>query len=240
MWKMNVIISKFIASFSITHSLPCLIWATRYLYVQQHMDCMGWIHTKYIHHHHFVCFFSLIHVKLSMMKIHKWKKGMWFGSIAIQLRGCWWAYQFFVARFAMSLSIIVLMSPQTTKPTSSHHGLFSLGLKSKSCTRCNRKWMDFSCILAQESTQCLLCQGLIRSSSNSQWIFPYSISKLYLKMISKDHSKSIFMTYQKYGFPMKKDKRKVKWSIPKILRNTKTSLSIPFQAAQIKANWIKK
>lgn len=39
------------------HSLPCLIWATRYLYVQQHMDCMGWIHTKYIHHHHFVCSF---------------------------------------------------------------------------------------------------------------------------------------------------------------------------------------
>lgn len=81
------------------HSLPCLIWATRYLYVQQHMDCMGWIHTKYIHHHHFVCFFSLIHVKLSMMKIHKWKKGMWFGSIAIQLRGCWVSLSIFFGSF---------------------------------------------------------------------------------------------------------------------------------------------
>lgn len=151
-----------------------------------------------------------------------------------------WAYQFFCGSFCYVIVNYRFDEPTNNEPTSSHHGLFSLGLKSKSCTRCNRKWMDFSCILAQESTQCLLCQGLIRSSSNSQWIFPYSISKLYLKMISKDHFKSIFMTYQKYGFPMKKDKRKVNWSIPKILRNTKTSLSIPFQAAQIKANWIKK
>lgn len=101
---------------------------------------MGWIHIKHIHHHHhFVSFFMW---NLQWWKFTNTKRHIWFGSIPFSCYvfvAAWWAYQvFFPLYFAMSLSIIVLMSPQTTK----YRAAIILWAKSKSFARCNRKWMN--------------------------------------------------------------------------------------------------